>query len=303
MKSKAFGFAVVCLALSTSASVQAQEDDAAEKKACQQAYVSAQDAKQNNELVAARKELLICAQDACTDFIKQDCVKWLEEVEASMPSVVLAVKDADGNDVLDGSVFIDGEKVADKLDGAAIKLDPGPRTIVIERNGERVEKKVLLRQGERNRRIDIKFGGGKEQGAAPPPDDTKPPADEKPPEEETEESGGTSPFAYVFTGLGVVGVGMFAVFGLQGKSDESDLDKTCSPACPEKDVDEVRSKYLLADIGLGVGVVSLGIAAILFASGGGSDDGAGDSAQARKRIHVDLVPTKRGGFATLGGRF
>ena len=69
---------------------------------------------------------------------------------------------------------------------------------------------------------------------------------------------------YVLGGLGVAGLGSFAVLGALGKADESHLSSTCSPACSSSDVQGVRGKYLGADIALGVGVASLAGAAIWY---------------------------------------
>ena len=70
--------------------------------------------------------------------------------------------------------------------------------------------------------------------------------------------------SYALAGVGAVALGSFAFFAVTGKSDENDLRDRCSPNCPESDVDSVRTKYLVADISLGVGIASLGAATFLF---------------------------------------
>jgi len=42
--------------------------------------------------------------------------------------------------------------------------------------------------------------------------------------------------------------------------EERKLEKACAPACDGADVQTVRDKYLLADIGLGIGIASLATA-------------------------------------------
>jgi hypothetical protein len=64
----------------------------------------------------------------------------------------------------------------------------------------------------------------------------------------------------VFGGLGVVALGVFGYFGLRGMADADHLRSTCVPACQSSDVADVRTKLVVADVALGVGVVSLAVA-------------------------------------------
>jgi hypothetical protein len=48
-----------------------------------------------------------------------------------------------------------------------------------------------------------------------------------------------------------------------GKSDVDDL-QNCKPNCAESDVDSARTKLIIADISLGVGVIGVGVAAFLY---------------------------------------
>ena len=74
------------------------------------------------------------------------------------------------------------------------------------------------------------------------------------------------PVAYPLAGLGVVALGSFAVFGLQGRADAADLRAGCgaTASCTDDQVGAVRSKYLIADISLGVGIVALGAATLVY---------------------------------------
>jgi len=75
-----------------------------------------------------------------------------------------------------------------------------------------------------------------------------------------------SPAAYVLGAAGVAGMAMFATFALLGKSDQHHLESTCSPHCNPADVDALRTKFLIADLALAVGVVSLGAATYILVS-------------------------------------
>jgi hypothetical protein len=78
---------------------------------------------------------------------------------------------------------------------------------------------------------------------------------------------------WVFTmaGLGVVGLGAFAYFGLNGHAEKQNLLTSCAPNCSDDQVSRVRFDYIAADASLAVGLISLGVAGyLLFASPSGS---------------------------------
>jgi tetratricopeptide (TPR) repeat protein len=99
--------------------------------------------------------------------------------------------------------------------------------------------------------------------AAPMPAPSTPPA---PPRERDDRS--VAPAAYVLGAVGVAGVAMFATFALLGKSDQRHLESTCSPQCNPADVDALRTKFLIADLALVAGVVSLGATTYIVLSSG-----------------------------------
>src|SRR5579864_3957502 len=74
----------------------AQSPDDTSKGACRHAYESAQLLRRSEELVAARAELQICGAEACPAITRTDCVRWLAEVEAGIPSVVFEAKTSMG---------------------------------------------------------------------------------------------------------------------------------------------------------------------------------------------------------------
>jgi hypothetical protein len=97
--------------------------------------------------------------------------------------------------------------------------------------------------------------------SSPPP---PPPVPLPVPRERDERS--VAPAAYVLGAAGVVGVAVFATFALLGKSGQRHLESTCSPRCDPADVDALRTKFLIADVALAAGVVSLGAATYLVVS-------------------------------------
>jgi hypothetical protein len=69
---------------------------------------------------------------------------------------------------------------------------------------------------------------------------------------------------YWLGGLGLAGVTTFAVLATSGYASERHLRRTCQSACDAGQVDAVRTRYLVADVALGVGVASLAAAVALW---------------------------------------
>jgi hypothetical protein len=62
---------------------------------------------------------------------------------------------------------------------------------------------------------------------------------------------------YALGGLGVAGIGTFAVLAASGYTAEEHLRDTCEGSCSSHAVSSVRRRYVFADAALGVGVTSL----------------------------------------------
>jgi hypothetical protein len=283
--------AVVSLAtllLSVPAAAQAPD-----KAQCVTDYEQTQALRNQDRLRDARDKALLCAQDACPEVVKTDCARWLGEIEQSIPTVTFAVRGPDGNETSDVIVDYDGAPLKQSLDGKAAAVDPGEHTFTFKHgsSGETREAKVIIREGEKNRKIEVTF-----QPGAAPVDEVGPSAGT--PDTGASDDGGGVPIATIILGgVGIVGLGLFATFGLLGTSEKSDLEDSCAPGCTDDEVDPVRTKFLVADISLAVGVVSLATAIVIWAASG-SSDGAESAG-----LSVDVAPTDGGGFASVGGRF
>src|SRR3954471_19102099 len=75
---------------------------------CARAYEQGQEQRNSGQLLAARADLQVCAQDQCADFIRADCVTWYGEVQSEVPTVVFAVRGG-GRDLTDVRISI-GER-------------------------------------------------------------------------------------------------------------------------------------------------------------------------------------------------
>jgi hypothetical protein len=69
--------------------------------------------------------------------------------------------------------------------------------------------------------------------------------------------------AYVLGAVGVAGLATFGTLAILGKSQQDDLERSCSPACSPAQLSPMKTKFMIADIALAVGAVSLGAAGYL----------------------------------------
>ncbi|MEZ4219301.1 MAG: hypothetical protein R3B13_00140 [Polyangiaceae bacterium] len=232
-------------------------------KECIANHASAKEKRKGGALMAAKDEFLLCARDTCPKVVREECRELVSKLAGEIPSVVLAVKDERGNDVVDGTVSLDGKEVDGWLGGRGVDVDPGPHTLrFVSADGRESELKFVARAGEKNRSVVIKLISNEPSGPTAGPSSGPGPA---PVVEDDKTSSGPPTLAYVLTGVAAVALGSFVYFALDGTSKKSDIDE-CKPNCTQGDVDAMRRSFLIGDISLGVGAVALGGAAYLFLS-------------------------------------
>jgi hypothetical protein len=155
MSRGAFGLAAL-LAVVAAPTIAVAE--APTKQECAAANEAAQDLRRAGKLRGARARLAMCTAASCPGPIREDCAQRLKEVEAALPSVIFEAKNAAGHDLSDVHVTVDGAALLDKLDGTPVVLDPGEHHLSFEAEGlATTEDTVVLREGERNRRVRITF--------------------------------------------------------------------------------------------------------------------------------------------------
>jgi hypothetical protein len=272
-------------------------------EACTSAYESNQQLRKDGKLVAAREPLLLCVQQACPDFVRPDCEKWLAEVERQTPTIVFAAKSADGRDLVDVRVFVDGVERTDSLDGRALGVDPGPHKLRFEHgDGPPREMSVVLAQGVKDRVVTVSFAGPEPgPSAGPAPLDPAPSPTSAPAPDRGEVDRGQPILAYVFGGLGLGGFAAFAALGIIGRNEASDLDELCAqddPGCTQEAIDSTRTKLVAADVSLGIGAGLLGVGIGLFIYHFVSEP---ETPAAAWRI--DANPLPGGGFGSLSVPF
>jgi hypothetical protein len=248
---------------------------------CTESYERAQYARREAKLTEAREALLVCSQDSCPTVVKNDCVPWLAEVERSLPSVVVAVRDASGKDLANARFSIDGGP-ATPVDGRPLTLDPGPHKLkAITADGQSAEEQVVVRAGEKTRALTLVVTSAGSKGAPADKPLTDPPTEATP--------GRSIALPLTLTAVGAVGLGASLLFGLQAKSEADDVRTRCAPHCKDSDLDGVHTKLLLSDIGLGVGVLALAAATYFWLS-------APSSAKASAPTSTLTAGGRRGSF-------
>jgi hypothetical protein len=169
-----------------------------------------------HKLRAARAQLLVCSAASCPVDVRAECAHRIDELNAAVPTVVFAVKTAAGRELSAVKVMMDGEVVADHLDGSALALEPGTHEFTFETAGEPLWKAtLLLHEGEKNRHEPIVIGGT--APTAPPP------SDGSNTRHHTQRLA-----AFVVGGAGVAGVVVGSIFGTMTFAEWSAVNSLCS---------------------------------------------------------------------------
>jgi len=243
--------AVLCAVIGLLSSACARADEAVLE--CVKAAEDAQSQRSSHQLRAARLKFLLCAQPTCPAVVRNDCAGWLADVDKVMPSVVVQARDTRGVELTDIRVSVDGDVLAERLDGLAIPVDPGVHLFQFERAGvPALRQQILIREGEKGRALPITLAALPTQPALP----------DRPPHR-------TPPLTYVFGGLAVGGFAGWAYFGLKGIHDAHEIagmpcapTKTCDPGL----VAAARRELIAGDVALVVGLLSAGAAAYIYLS-------------------------------------
>ena len=266
------GFVAFALSLAWPGVAPAQDGAAQEEttQRCIAAYESSQELKLDRKLIEAEEQLRICVATECPQVARQDCGRWLDEVQQATPSIVIRFIDASGAERNDVTVTTaDGRSLAAQLDGKAIAINPGPqRLLLTPRGGAVVPHDITVAEGEKLRQVVVKLPGARESEA-------------------TEGDSSIHPVAWVLYGLSAAGIGAFIGLGVHSLGLED-----CKDTCNDEQVDDIVLFRALADVSLGVGVLALG-GAIWVTVASVDDDGA-DHAQ----LDVAVMPVMGG--AALG---
>lgn len=290
MKTHILARGLVAAAFSATMVFGTSDASADEREQCASSADRAQQFRDEGKYRRAREQMLSCARDVCPGPIKRDCLEWLTQLDNVAPTIVFAAKDKD-QDLVDVKVSMDGTPVVDRLDGKPVPVDVGEHVFRFEYKGAVREEKVVIGAGQKSRNIRVSFGAADTTTPGTPPVA----GGDKPKKEE-----GSLVPALVAGGIGVVALGSFAFFGLSGKGAVDDLEaKQCKPHCSQDEVDSAKSKLLIADVSLGVGIVALGVATYLFVTREKAEPAVSTAAG----LNFDMAPLPGGARAAIGARF
>jgi sorbitol-specific phosphotransferase system component IIA len=105
-----------------------------------------------NLLIKERAKLLICSDPSCPATIRKECIQRGEAVAEAIPTIVFEFKDSYGQDIREVSVTVDGQPLADTLDGLPLELDPGPHVFRFQpRHASPVERQLVINTAQKNR--------------------------------------------------------------------------------------------------------------------------------------------------------
>ena len=288
----------------------------ATKDQCVDADANAQPLRRDGKLGAAREQLQVCLDVRCPGIVRDDCAQRLDELERAQPTVVFDAKDAEGNDVSAVRVTVDGHPLVDKLDGTALRVDPGDHEFAFEIAGQQTAtRRLVLHEGEKGRHERVVLGAAR-QGPTPasvvalpssslsPRDDTARPPPAPP---ATQSGSGRRTLELLLAGAGAAGVAVGGVFGvltiLNSNQSKSDCSNPPTPAnCPRYS-DAVSSH----DSAIADGTIST----VAFIAGGALLTGwlalwltaPSDRASTAKVTYVRIVPTvdrEEAGIAVKG---
>jgi hypothetical protein len=259
---------------------RAQETAAAPtKQECIAADEEAQPLRRARKLIEARERLQECVAAGCPGPVREDCEARLDEVRRALPSVVLAARDAAGRSLVAVRVAVDGEAVAERLDGSPLEIDPGGHVVSFEAAGfERLDAPMVFGEGDKAQRREVTLRPLPlpEPATPPAPIDTHR-ATASPRGMRSSAAGSASAgssstrtAAYVAFGAGAVGLLVTSVWGTLAVLDKSGLDAWCgsSPrACPassQGNIDTLQSHAHVADVGLAIAAAGAGAGAFLW---------------------------------------
>jgi hypothetical protein len=237
---------------------------------CLSQHEAAQEHRLHGEQVEAREALRACTQLECPQVVLAECTAWLAEVEENLPSVIFAVTDTSGNDLVDVVISSRGKVLSSLADGRALPINPGVHTLLVEASGyASVGFWLPIRESEKDRIVRVMLlplisatapSAAKPSApmAAPPEQPAEAPL---PPTLLAQPVAREAPRRHVLmrAGCGLSGVALAAgaagvALGVLGKSKLDHLRATCdeSQGCSDKAIHNGKVRYIAADAAFGV---------------------------------------------------
>ena len=166
----------------------------------------------------------------------------------------------------DVKVFVDGVLVAERADGSAIPLDPGPHQLRYERAGSApIHETIVALEAETYRRLDVVFTTQDIERTDP-----------------VAATRARKPIAaYALGAAGMLSLGAFVYLNFDGQS-EFDACKE-SRACTPSAIDALETKRYVTWAALSAGVVAVGAAGVWLLTSDSSSGRPGRGARSTRR--------------------
>jgi len=187
----------------------------------------------------------------------------IAELEKRVARISLKIAPADAPDL---AVKVDGQQVPSAALDRPRLVNPGPHEVVAAARGfAEARQSVTVAEGGAGS-VELTMTEDPDAAAPPPvlPTSTSGPAirpTEPPPPTEPARVNRTVPL--IFIGGGVAALAVGGTFGALGLSQASDAKRRDGP-----DADAARTKGIVADVALGVGVVAVGVGVVIWITGG-----------------------------------
>jgi hypothetical protein len=217
---------------------------------CIDTHTKSQQLERDDKFLESRAALLECSAESCPGAIRADCVRWLEDLQDRIPTVVFHANKR-GQAVSDVQLYVDDTLVFRRLEGKALELNPGVYRVRFSPPGPAaaIEQELIVSQGDRLRDVSVELMPA--------------PIAEAPVERVMERPIPT--ITYVLGGIGIAAAISGGAWGVSSWSASGDLDATCAPRCDSDLVDVARRRALIADVSWGVSAAALiGAAASYF---------------------------------------
>ena len=252
-------------------------------QACIGEHVEAQLLRKQGRWIEARDRLLECSLPTCPELVREECAALTREIDSGLPSIILRALDTNGRPSVEPVVSIDGSAELIPIDGRPVSLDPGEHRIRFEHpDGGAREVTLVLAEFEHDRTVLADFRSIDDRAGS------------------SSEPRWPKTVMLVSGGVAAAALGSFTLFALSGRSVQNSLER-CQPNCDNQaEIDRMRSRYLIADVSLGVALVSLGIGAYAW-SQQPSQATSATSASARRggvRLHPVATLESAGLWAT-----
>lgn len=260
--------------------------------------------RQKGQLRDALKVLTACTDPTCPTELRTECAQRIDAIGAAMPTLVIAAKDGAGNDLVNVTVTMDGTPLVSSLDGRPLSIDPGEHDFRFETAGQpTVEKKLVLREGEKNRTETVVLGP-----APPPPPPPLAQVVVAPAPPPPVSSWNTSKTLAVASGaVGLVGLGLGAAWGGYAISAQRMEHSACSAGAPcsasnrnqsQEDYDVAQRNATGSTIALSVGAALVATGLVLWLTAPSHRTGPA----AVGAVHIaPAVVVRSGGAIAVGG--